>query len=116
MLNINPFTVMKEVEEYYSLDPGSIVPAVCECDCVYSRMYKPKRAGRIGVRKDISEARAVSMYIVKKLTGMTFPEIGEYFDCSGENVRYNYKKLDKVGDVKVFKIIDTLSHILTRGH
>ncbi len=89
---INPFTIMKEVEEAYGLEAGSIVPPICPCDCVYSKMYKPKRSGRKGARKAAAEARREAMWLVREATDLSFKEIGEYFDASGENVRYNYKK------------------------
>lgn len=57
---INPFIVMKEVEEYFYLKPGSLV--------------KHDR------HKTTANARAIAMYILRSLNNLSYLELAEYFD------------------------------------
>ena len=52
--------------------------------------------------KEISDARQLAMYMVRKLTGMSFPDIGKEFGKDHTTVMYNVRKVEaalKAGDV-----------------
>jgi chromosomal replication initiator protein len=72
---INPFLIMKAVENEYFLKPGSIT--------------KPNRRPRV------AQARAVAMHLVRETCNMSYPEIGEYFDRDHTTVIHNCKKVEK---------------------
>lgn len=70
---LNPFLMMKEVEQYFFLTPGSLI------------MTNRKIT--------TANARAVAMYIMRLLYNYSFQEIGDYFDRDHSTVVHNCKKI-----------------------
>lgn len=70
---INPFLIMKEVEHSFFLKEGSLV----------AHNRKPI----------VSIARAVAMHIIRNNSPLSYPEIGEYFECHHSTVIYNCKRI-----------------------
>lgn len=80
---INPFLIIRKVEELYSIEHGSIV--------------KKDR------RHTTAEARAVAMYLVNKYTGYSLHEIADHFDRDHTTVIYNIRKIDKAVYINSYK-------------
>jgi len=75
---INPFTIMKTIEETYHLPPGTI---------------SAEESGRTKIE---AEARAVAMYLVREHTRYSFVEIGSHFNKHHSTVMFNCKKIEKI--------------------
>lgn len=70
---LNPFVIMKEVEEYFHLKSGSLVTR--------------------NRSKTTADARAIAMYLLRVLNNLSFIEIGDYFDRDHSTVIHNCKKI-----------------------
>lgn len=75
---INPFDLIRETEKLYHLKTGTLT----------------------GSRRTamISEARAVAMFMTRKLTSYSYPEIGDHFNKDHTSVIHSYKKIKKLLD------------------
>lgn len=72
---INPFDIIKETENMYHFLPGTITG------------HKRTRT--------VAEARAVAMYLVRKLTPYSWVEVGDHFNKDHTSVIHNCKKIEK---------------------
>lgn len=77
MATINPWHIMQYVEEEFCLPTGSL-----------------KTKGRV---PDVALARAISQYLIRKLTPYSYPRISWYFAYADHTtVLYNCKKVEKM--------------------
>lgn len=76
MLFVNPFEVIKKTEDMYYIKPGSIIS---------------KKRTQL-----ISEARAVSQYIVRKTTPYSWEDIADHYDKDHTSIISNCKKIEKI--------------------
>ncbi len=75
-MRINPFDIMREVENHYTLEPGAIV---------FHRRTKTRAL-----------ARAIAMYLTRELTTYSWIEIAEHFERDTSTVMYNCKRIEKM--------------------
>jgi len=75
---INPFTIMKIIEENYHLPAGTMAA---------------EERGRTRIE---AEARAVAMYLVREHTRYSFAEIGRHFNKHYSTVIFNCNKIEKI--------------------
>lgn len=72
---INPFIIIKAVEDEFNLGHGTL------CGCIRT--------------KTIANARATAMYLIRKLTSYSTTEVGDCFLKDHSSVIYNCKKCVK---------------------
>lgn len=73
---VNPFTIIKTTEKVYGLKQGAIT-SKCRS-------------------RTIAEARAIAMYLVRKLTIYSLPEIGDHFNRHHSTVLHDIDKASRL--------------------
>ena len=70
--------------------PSLIISQVC-------KFYSVEESVLLGSQKSrtVTEPRQVAMYLVRRLTNLSFPEIGQKFDKDHATVIYNVRKVEK---------------------
>jgi chromosomal replication initiator protein len=77
---INPFDIIKEVENLFHLPSGAIL----------KHDRKPR----------VSEARGIAMVLVRELCHASYAEVSDYFNRDHSTVIFNCKKIEKLRNNK----------------
>ncbi len=94
---IKPSDIIAKAEEVYLLEPGTILAHIRT--------------------KTVTEARAVAMYVTRKVTTHSFPEIADAFKRHHTSVIHNHTKiknimLNKYGNLTSQIVTSIIEHFI----